>query len=58
MNQSPQGTIVVDSAGYTTFKIDEQGKHSYLDVTSEQAERVKKYFIRLITQRPSKYMEK
>jgi len=55
MDQSPQGIISVDSLGYTTFKEDENGKHIYFSVTDEQAENIKNYFIRLITQKPLRY---
>ncbi|MDR1122031.1 MAG: nucleoside hydrolase [Dysgonamonadaceae bacterium] len=52
MNKSPQGIIHVDSAGYTIFEPVESGNHIYLDVTDEQADKIKNYFIRLITQKP------
>ncbi|MDR2057478.1 MAG: nucleoside hydrolase [Dysgonamonadaceae bacterium] len=58
MSQSPSGTIVVDSAGYTTFTADENGKHSYFVITDEQSEKIKNYFVRLISQKPLKYTKK
>jgi inosine-uridine nucleoside N-ribohydrolase len=55
MNKSPNGIIAVDTAGYTTFTADANGAHIYLDVTNEQAEKIKNYFVRLISQKPLKY---
>jgi inosine-uridine nucleoside N-ribohydrolase len=55
MNKSPHGIISVDTAGYTLFTANENGKHIYLDVTDEQAKEAKDYFVRLITKKPLKY---
>jgi inosine-uridine nucleoside N-ribohydrolase len=55
MTMSEEGIISVTDEGYTLFKADNEGKHSYLSVTDEQAEHIKNYFMDLITQRPVKY---
>jgi inosine-uridine nucleoside N-ribohydrolase len=55
MNKSPNGIISVDTAGYTLFTTNENGKHIYLDVTNEQIDKIKNYFVHLITQKPLKY---
>jgi inosine-uridine nucleoside N-ribohydrolase len=55
MNKSPNGIISVNTAGYTLFESIETGSHIYLDVTSEQADKIKNYFTHLITQKPLKY---
>jgi inosine-uridine nucleoside N-ribohydrolase len=57
MNKSPNGIISVDTAGYTIFTANENGKHIYLDVTEEQTKEIKDYFIRLIAKKPLKYAE-
>ncbi|MGD9557100.1 MAG: nucleoside hydrolase [Mangrovibacterium sp.] len=55
MTQSGKGIISVTDEGYTLFRADNEGKHSYLSVTEDQAEQIRKYFVNLITQRPAKY---
>lgn len=53
--ESPAGTINIDDKGITRFTADETGRHKYLTVTSRQRERIRDYFIELITQKPKKY---
>lgn len=53
--ESPTGTISIDDKGITRFTPDEKGKHKYLTVTEQQRERIREYFIDLITQKPKKY---
>ncbi|MDX9883126.1 MAG: nucleoside hydrolase [Prolixibacteraceae bacterium] len=55
MTQSGKGIISVTDEGYTRFRPDQEGKHSYLSVTENQADQIKKYFVSLITQKPAKY---
>lgn len=54
---SGQGTVSVDDKGVTRFSLSPEGKHSYLTVTKEQADTIKKYFIDLITQKPKRYQD-
>jgi inosine-uridine nucleoside N-ribohydrolase len=53
-NFSESGTITVDENNFTNFKPDPRGKHAYVSVTSEQAEKIKQRFIFLTTQKPLK----
>ena len=55
-NSGP-GTISIDDTGVTTFSPNANGKHSYLTVNEEQAQTIKDYFIRFITQKPAKYKD-
>jgi inosine-uridine nucleoside N-ribohydrolase len=56
-NTSPKGTISVISPGeYTAFAPHEDGNTVYLTVTDEQKERIRNYFIRLITKKPQRIM--
>jgi len=55
---SGQGTVDVDDKGVTRFTPSAEGKHSYLMVTPEQADTIKDYFIKLITQKPLIYQDK
>lgn len=55
-NSGP-GTISIDDTGATTFSPNANGKHSYLTVNEEQAQTIKDYFIRFITQKPAKYKD-
>ena len=55
---SGPGKIEIDDNAISRFVPDAEGMHSYLTVTTEQAEVVKKYFIELITQKPAKYRTK
>ncbi|WP_029905360.1 nucleoside hydrolase [Prevotella sp. 10(H)] len=55
---SGKGTIEIDDKAISRFTPSENGNHSYLTVTPEQAETIKKYFIDLITQKPAKYKDK
>jgi inosine-uridine nucleoside N-ribohydrolase len=57
MNTSVAGTISVDDEGYTSFRATDEGRHRYLSVTEQQIEPMKNYFIRLITQKPLKYVQ-
>jgi inosine-uridine nucleoside N-ribohydrolase len=50
---SETGRISVDNQGYTTFEACKEGKHTYLMATPEQSEKIKDYFIGLITLRPA-----
>lgn len=52
---SEWGTLKIDDTGATTFTVNAKGKHRYLTVNKEQASRIQKYFIQLITQIPAKY---
>ena len=52
MTLSTKGNISIDSIGYTHFSPSTNGKDFYLSVSSAQAERIKQYFIRLITSKP------
>ena len=52
---SEWGTLKIDDTGATTFTVNPKGKHRYLTVNKEQASRIQKYFIQLITQIPAKY---
>ncbi|MDR2956233.1 MAG: nucleoside hydrolase [Prevotella sp.] len=52
---SGQGTVSIDDKGITTFAPSENGKHSYLKVTQQQADTIKQYFVDLVTQKPLKY---
>lgn len=54
-NESASGKITVDDRGYTHFEEDIKGKHIYLNVTEQQAEEIKTYFVDLIKQKPLKY---
>jgi inosine-uridine nucleoside N-ribohydrolase len=49
-NSSEHGIIKVDENNFTTFTPDKNGKHAYLSVTSEQAQRIKERLIYLTTQ--------
>lgn len=51
---SDNGTISVQDNGYTTFEKNDAGKHVYLSVNAEQAERIKTHFINLITKMPAR----
>lgn len=53
-NRSEQGTITVDENNFTNFTPNKYGKHAYLSVTPEQAQKIKQRFIYLTTQRPHK----
>jgi inosine-uridine nucleoside N-ribohydrolase len=50
---SEKGKISVDDQGHTTFEIMNGGKHTYLTATTAQAEKIKDYFIDLITLKPA-----
>jgi len=50
---SEKGKISVDNQGYTTFEACKEGKHTWLMATTEQSEKIKDYFIGLITLRPA-----
>lgn len=50
--ESDFGRISVNNEGVTEFKKDDSGKHRFLSVNSEQAERIRNHFINLITQMP------
>lgn len=49
---SERGKITVEKSGHTNFEPDPKGKHRYIKVTTEQAERVKQRFVELITSKP------
>lgn len=51
-NESEEGKISVTKDGYTIFKPSEGGLHTILSVDSGQINRIKEYFIRLITKKP------
>ena len=51
-NRSEQGNITVDKDNFTNFTPDKNGKHAYLAVTPEQAQKIKQRFIYLTSQRP------
>lgn len=55
MNESVRGKITVNNEGYTCFKEDVKGKHSYLSVTDDQVKRVEDHLVNLIKQKPLKY---
>ena len=50
---SGPGTVTVSDEGVTTFAPDENGKHSYMMVTDEQAAAVKAYFVDYLTRKPA-----
>lgn len=50
--ESTAGKIKVTDDGFTLFEPQADGKHFYLSVDNIQANRIKDYFIRLITQKP------
>lgn len=50
---SEPGTITVTDDGHTVFTPSESGKHVILSVDKSQAQRVKQYFIEIITQKPN-----
>lgn len=50
---SQSGTIAVTDDEFTSFTPSAEGNHSYLKINAEQAERVKKRFVELITSRPA-----
>lgn len=52
--RSEQGIITVDENNYTNFKPDKNGKHAYLSVTPEQAQKIRQRFIYLTTKSPHK----
>ena len=52
MTTSPKGTIRVDNAGHTLFTPHAGGNHCYLTVSKAQAERLKDYFVSVITRKP------
>lgn len=52
---SKPGKITVDNKGYTSFTEDPEGQHQYLQVSSEQAVRVKERFIELVSAKPKKF---
>jgi inosine-uridine nucleoside N-ribohydrolase len=49
---SPPGTIRIQEDGVSLFNADPQGKHTYFTVNDQQAQSIKEYFIRLISQKP------
>lgn len=51
-NLSERGTIVVTNEGITQFNPSANGQHMYLSVDKQQAQKIKEYFIRLITKKP------
>ncbi len=55
--QSEKGIIAVDDEGYTHFEPNSGGDHLYLSVSEQQAEKVKNYFVDLITQKPARYKD-
>lgn len=55
MDISPKGTITIEDDGISSFREDPNGQHTYFSVDKQQAENIKSYFIRLITQKPGKY---
>lgn len=52
MTKSVAGNIVVDAAGHTTFQKDVNGKHYYLTITPQQAEKIKTFFVSVVTTKP------
>ena len=51
---SDAGAIAVTNDEFTSFTPLADGKHFYLKINAEQAERVKKRFVEIITSRPAK----
>jgi len=52
-NKTESGIITVDNNGVTQFTPSPKGKHYFLSVSKQQGDRIKNYFIRLISARPS-----
>ena len=50
---SGPGTVTVDDEGVTRFTPDENGRHSYMMVTDEQAAAVRAYFVDYLTRKPA-----
>ncbi len=51
---SPLGTVSIADDGLSTFTPDAAGKHRVLNVNDEQRERIKDYFVKLVSQKPAK----
>lgn len=49
---SPRGKVSVDNKGYTSFTPQENSNHIYLKLTNEQAGRIQKRFVEIVTQKP------
>lgn len=52
---SSPGTISVDNEGYTNFHERPEGQHRYLKISADQADRLKKRFVNLVSARPEIY---
>lgn len=52
---SEPGIICVDSEGYTYFTPTPRGQHTVLSATTEQAARIRDYFLEALPARPAKY---
>lgn len=49
MTRSLPGTITVDSKGVTTFRPHADGLHTYLTVTQGQCQRIRDFFVKVLT---------
>jgi hypothetical protein len=46
------GKVVMPGGAKTEFQEDANGKHFYLSVDKQQAEKIKKHFIDMVTRKP------
>lgn len=56
-NISEKGIVTINDKGVTHFTPSPEGKHSYLLITDEQADKIKNRFVELITSKPAKFRE-
>ncbi len=49
---SPAGMVTVEDDGFTSFKVDENGKHRYLTLTADQRARVLESLVQLSSEPP------
>jgi hypothetical protein len=49
------GKVTMPGGAQTEFHEEANGKHFYLGVDKQQAEKIKKHFIELVTRKPKKY---
>lgn len=57
MTESALGTISIDDEGYSHYKEDASGRHSYLSVNATQAASIKNHFVDIIKSKPLKYQD-
>src|SRR5690606_25745597 len=55
LDVSKPGVLTVDDKGFTHFEERGNGKHYVLSVSSDNAKRLKDYFVNLIKEKPKKY---